>query len=213
MIYLFHGDDFQKKNKSYDDFISSVDGEIIFIERNNFSPVEIESLHKSSGLFAQKFNIVLKNILDKEEIADFLLERLEDIAISANNFIFVESKLKKDVLDLFKRSKAQIYNFDLKNIKKENFNSFLLANAFGDRDKLKLWIYFRQAREKDVSLEELVGVLFWKAKDMILKKNFLKFKKEELQNIAKNLSYLLPKARREGKDDEACFEQYLLEIF
>jgi hypothetical protein len=88
-----------------------------------------------------------------------------------------------------------------------------MANALGDRDKRNLWIYFRQAMDKGVGMEELIGVLFWKAKDMILKKKFGKFKESELKNFASKISYLLPEARKEGRDDETAFEQFLLEAF
>lgn len=95
----------------------------------------------------------------------------------------------------------------------KKFNSFLLANAFGAKDKLNLWIHFRQAMSKGVAMEELAGILFWKIKDMIFKKDFRKFSETELKSLASRLSYLLPKARGEGKDAEAAFEQFLLEAF
>ena len=95
--------------------------------------------------------------------------------------------------------------------KKEKFNSFLLANALSSKDKLNLWIYFRQAIEAGVALEELAGILFWKVKDMILKKNFAKFSERELKNLSARLSYLLPEARSKGPDAEEVFEQFLLE--
>ena len=72
---------------------------------------------------------------------------------------------------------------------------------------------FRQAIDLGVGMEELVGILFWKAKDMILKKNFSKFRETELKYFASKLSYLLPEARKEGKDDEFAFEQFILEAF
>jgi hypothetical protein len=97
--------------------------------------------------------------------------------------------------------------------KKEKFSSFLLANAYGAKDKLNLWIYYRQAVERGVALEELVGILFWKIKDTLLKKNFSKFSETELKNSASRLAYLLPLARREGRDAEEAMEQFLLEVF
>ena len=119
--------------------------------------------------------------------------------------------MKKPVLDAFKKSRAELKIFELSKEKKEKFDNFLLANAFGNRDKLNLWIYFRQAVDLGVGMEELIGVLFWKGKDMILKKNFAKFKPEELENFVSKISYLLPEARKEGIDAEAAFERFLLE--
>ena len=62
-------------------------------------------------------------------------------------------------------------------------------------------------------MEEIIGVLFWKIKDMLLKKNFGKFSENELKNSALRLSYLLPEARKKGYDDESVFERFLLEVF
>ena len=62
-------------------------------------------------------------------------------------------------------------------------------------------------------MEELVGVLFWKIKDMILKKNFSKFSEAKLKSFAMKLSYLLPEARKKGVDAESAFEKFLLEVF
>ena len=116
-------------------------------------------------------------------------------------------------MDVFKKARAELNVFELPKAKKEKFDNFLVANAFGQRDKLNLWVYFRQAVNKGVGMEELIGVLFWKIKDMLIKKDFRKFSEAELKDSASRLSYLLPQARKEGKDAESAFEQFLLEVF
>ena len=77
-----------------------------------------------------------------------------------------------------------------------------------NKDKLNTWIYFREAVEADVSLEEIVGVLFWKGKDMLLRKNFSKYSGDQLKTFISKLSYLLPEARKKGADAEAAFEKF-----
>jgi hypothetical protein len=116
-------------------------------------------------------------------------------------------------MDALKKVGAEIKSFELPKEKKEKFNNFLLANAFGNKDKLNLWIYFRQAVDKGVGLEELVGVLFWKIKDMILKKNFSKISENRLKDLGAEISYILPKSRKEGRDAELELEKFLLEVF
>ena len=76
------------------------------------------------------------------------------IAEAANDFIFLESKLTKPILDAFLKVGGKMHSFELPKEKKEKFNNFLLANAFGDKDKLNLWIYYRQAVDLGVGLEE-----------------------------------------------------------
>ena len=215
MLYLFAGDDAKNKIKAYESFIKSVPegAETFFISHNDFDKREMERFYSGGGLFFSKCAAMYENVLEREEIRDFVLSKLTQMGDSENTLVFLEGKLNKPIIDAFKKARADINIFELPKEKKEKFNNFLLANAFGDRDKLNLWIYFRQAMNKGVGMEELVGVLFWKIKDIILKKNFSKFSEAELQGYASRISYLLPEARKQGKDAEAAFEQFLLESF
>lgn len=215
MIYLFAGEDVQNKLLSYEEFIKSVpeDTEIFKFNKNDFNKDQIESFYSGPGLFSKKALIVFHNFFENEEIRDFVLEKMPLMAEAENSFVFLEGKLKKDVLDAFKKTRAELNVFELTKAETEKFNSFLLANAFGAKDKLNLWVYFRQAVERGVAMEELVGVLFWKIKDMILKKNFSKFSEKELKGLAAKLSYLLPEARQQGLDSEAALERFLLRVF
>jgi DNA polymerase III delta subunit len=213
MIYLFSGDDLKNKIKAYENFLASFpkDTEIFYFSKNDFNEEQIKSFYSGNGLFFNKCAVVFSNIFDLERAEEFILDKLSLLGDSKNNFIFLESKLNKPILDAFKKTRTELNIFELSKEKKEKFNNFLLAEAFAHRDKLNLWIYFRQAVHLGISLEELIGVLIWKVKDMIIKKNFTKFKEEELKNFVTKLTYILPKSRNEGKDDEAYLEQFLLE--
>jgi len=215
MIYLFTGDDFKNKYSTYEKFIKSIPKsvETFFISKNEFDPMQIESFYSGAGLFSSKSAVIFSDIFDREEIRDFILKKLDLISESQNDFIFLESKLNKSILDAFKKVRAELNVFELPKEKKEKYDNFILAYDFEKRDKLNLWIHFRQAMDKGVGMEELIGVLFWKAKDMILKKNFGKFSEDEIKNFAGKLSYLLPEARKEGIDAESTFEKFLLEAF
>lgn len=218
MLYLFSGDDAKSKVKAYESFVKSVAKgvEIIKFNRNNFDRAQIESLYSGAGLFFAKSFIIFSDIFEYEETRDFILDRLESMAQSSNDFIFLDSKLTKDILDEFRKiepKKIQINVFELPKEKKERFDNFLVANAFANRDKLNTWIYFRQAVDRGVVMEELSGVISWKIKDMLLKKSFGKFKEQELKNYIMKLSYLLPEARIAQLDAESAFEAFLLEAF
>ncbi len=215
MIYLFAGDDTKNKISNYEKFIDSIPAgtETFFISRNDFDPMQIESFYSGAGLFFTQSAIIFENIFEREETRDFVLEKLELMDQSGNSFIFLESKLNKLILDAFRKVRAELNIFELPKEKKEKFDNFLVANAFGRKDKLNLWIYFRQAMDKGVGMEEIIGVLFWKIKDMILRKNFGQFSETQLKNSASKLAYLLPEARKKGRDAESAFEQFLLEVF
>jgi hypothetical protein len=220
MIYLFVGDDTKNKISSYEKFIKSLPAqagippsETFFISRNDFNPVQIESFYSGASLFSALSIVVFQNIFEHEEMRDFILDKLKLMGESVNSFIFLEGKLNKSILDVFKKARAEINIFELPKEKKEKFDNFLLAKAFEKKDKLNMWIYFRQAMDKGVGMEELIGVLFWKIKDLLIKKDFHKLSEIELKNSASRLSYLLPQARKEGRDAQSAFEQFLLEVF
>lgn len=215
MIYLFSGDDTKKKIFAYEKFLKTLpkDLEIFLVSKNDFDPVQIESFYSGAGLFFSKCIVVFIDVFEKEEAYDFLFKKLEFLQKSENIFIFLEEKLKKAELDSFKKARAEINIFENLKGKKEKYNSFLLANDFENRDKFNLWFHFREAIDRGVGMEELVGILFWKAKEMILRRNFRKFKEEELKNFTSRISCLLPEVRKKGLDDEASFEKFLLEIF
>lgn len=215
MIYLFSGDDTKNKIKNYESFFKkeSLKIPLFSINKNNFNQMDIESFYSDSNLFEEKSIIVFFNILEKEEIENFIIERLKFFQESKNIFVFIEDKLLKPIIDKFNKEKAEVKIFELKKEEKEKFNNFLLADALSNKDKIKLWFYYRQAIDKGVSLEELVGVLFWKVKDMIINKKLFKFKENELKEIADKLSFILPEARKNKKDVEVVLEKFLLEIF
>jgi hypothetical protein len=217
MLYLFSGDDSKNKVLNYEKFIKSLPAgtETFFINRNDFNQTQIESFYSGASLFSALSAIVFQNIFEYEETRDFVLDKLKLMAESNNSFIFLEGKLNKPILEAFRKipNKTQINVFELPKEKKEKFDNFLVANAFANRDKLNTWIYFRQAMDKGVIMEEITGVLFWKIKDAILKKDFQKFSEEQLKTFISKLSYLLPEARLERRDAESAFEQFLLEAF
>jgi hypothetical protein len=220
MIYLFSGDDAKKKILNYEKFIKTLSTqtgapsrEVFFVSRNSFDPLQIESFYSGASLFSSLSAVVFRGVLEYEETRDFVLDKLCSMGESVNTFVFLEGKLAKPILDAFRKARAELNVFELPKEKKEIYDNFLVANAFVNKDKLHTWIYFRQAIDLGVSLEEIAGVLFWKIKDMILKKNFNKFKEEQLKDFVAKLSYLLPEARKEGRDAESALEQFLLEAF
>jgi hypothetical protein len=215
MLYLFSGDDAKNKILNYEKFIKSIpkDTEIFSVNRNDFSRPQVESFYSGSSLFSAKLAVIFLGVLEHEETRDFVLEKLDDMSKSDNFFVFLESKLTKVVLDAFKKARAELNVFELPKEKKEKFDNFLVANAFANKDKLNTWVYFRQAVDKGVVMEELIGVLFWKIKDTLLRKNFSKFSEKQLKDYVSKISYLLPEARKNGLDAESAFEQFLLEAF
>ena len=89
MLHLFAGDDAKNKLLFYERFISSVpvSTEKFLISRNNFDPMQIESLYSGSSLFSALSATIFQNIFEHEETRNFVLEKLELMGESQNSFI------------------------------------------------------------------------------------------------------------------------------
>ena len=137
MIYLFAGDDAQTKRKAYEKFINSEYSgvETFAINRNNFNKEQIESLYSGAGLFFGKCVVVFSEILEREENREFILSKLSFVENSGNDFIFIESKLNKPILDEFRKVRAELNIFELPKEKLEKYNNFQhtqLQNQWAD---------------------------------------------------------------------------------
>ena len=121
MIYLFTGDDVKSRSASYEKLLKSLSSgvETFFFSRNDFDRGQIESLYSGAGLFSSKSVVVFSGVLEREETRDFILDVLPKIDKSPNDFIFMEGKLNKPILDAFKKSKAEISIFEPPKVKKE----------------------------------------------------------------------------------------------
>ena len=218
MIYLFSGDDTPKKLFAYEEFLKTLSERtpVFFVSKNDFDFTQLESFYSGASLFSAQSAVVLRDILEDEEIRKFILEKLKFLGESQNIFVFMEGELKKPVLDAFKKARTELNIFEKKPTPSgggKKFDNFLIANAFASKDKFHTWLYFRQAVERGTELEPLAGILFWKIKDMLLKHNFSKFKESELQNFAAKIATLLPESRKAGPESESAMEQFLLEAF
>src|SRR3989338_9281578 len=99
MLYLFAGDDAKRKLVAYEKFINyiPVRTEKFSFSRNNFDPMQIESLYSGSSLFSTLSATIFQDILEYEETRDFVFAKLKLMGDSANSFVFLEGKLNKPI--------------------------------------------------------------------------------------------------------------------
>src|SRR3990167_445053 len=196
MLYLFSGEDTQNKLAAYEEFLKTLSEETtaFFIGKNDFDPAQLENFYSGASLFSAKSAVVLRDILEDEETRELVLSKLKFMGESENLFVFLEGKLKKPVLDAFKKARAELNLFEVSKEKQKKFDNFLIANAFANKDKFHTWLYFRQAVEAGTELEPLAGVLFWKIKDMLLPGKFFKIQRGGIEKFRR--SHFLPSARR-----------------
>lgn len=255
MIYLLHGSDSEKSRAKLRELIAGLlkkkpDASHLKITEENFDPARLDELAGGLGLFESKVIVELDHILTSDvksagrdtgraEMIEMILDHLPAFAESDNIFVFLEGELNKAVLKKFEKSAEKIQEFSLKKFDRPNgpterqdFNIFSLTDAFGRRDRKQLWVLYNKAKMKNISGEEIHGILFWQLKSVILAgsartpveaglKPFVyqkslgfvrNFQPGELEKTSARLVSLYHDARRGITDLDTALEQFILEV-
>ncbi len=171
MITLITGNKKERK-----DFIQSVceqqglnSKRTQYFYTDNFCEQSFESVVPvNTGLFDERECFIIMDAVRDLPIKTIL----KSYAETEHILIFSEDSILKKDLIVFKKIDAQITEFK-KEVKSElkKYNTFVLADLFGARDKKNLWFGYRQAIDSGISVEEIHGILFWQLKNLAIVKN------------------------------------------
>jgi len=235
MLYLIYGSNTQKARAKARSLLDSLiakkpDSVVLRFNSENINKENLEEGFKGKGLFSDKYVVFLDFISENENFEELLLGRVKEFASSENIFIILERGLTKKVLGKFEKHAEKVLEFSLPKTKEDKFNIFALTDAFGTRDKKKLWVLLQKALREGVKPEEIHGILFWQAKNILLVKRggsppslglnpFVlkktqgfaqKFSDEEAHNTSKELVSLYHRSRRGETALDRALEEFVL---
>jgi DNA polymerase III delta subunit len=233
MKYLIYGEDNIERQKEVDKIIDSfLKKGLSILKMSDASFEEVGFLNEinSTDLFGDKKVLVLTHCLSTKDIKEFLEEKKKDIEETTTPIIFVESKFLKKDFPSFKKAFEKISEHKAKIVSSEKrFNTFGLVDAIISGDKKNSWLLFRGAIQENISVEEIINLLFWQYKTLLLvssggsaetlgmkpfvynksKKLLTRFSKKDLQEKMFSLIELFQDVRFE-KDGEEKFEKLIL---
>lgn len=216
MIYFFHGTDTDKARYKAHELIDSLrkkrpDASFFSINSENFNPTQLQEYIGGQGLFSNKYIVFLDRLCEKKEVKADFIDVLKEISESENIFIALEGKLDKATTTKIEKKSEKSAAFDLKEnqIKEEDSNVFELANVLGRKDKKELWMLYREYVDRGSAPEELHGILFWKAKTMMLSGSSA-WNQHELTVLIDGLITVYHEARRGTHELETGLEAFLL---
>lgn len=217
MIYFFHGTDIDKARTKAHELIDSLrkkkpDAAFFSINAENFNPAQLQEYIGGQGLFSNKYIVFLDRLCEKKETKVEFIDMLKEISESENIFIILEGKIDKATATKIEKKSEKVIAFDLKEVQKkeEDSNVFELANALSRKDKKELWMLYREYVDKGSAPEELHGILFWKAKTMLLVGGNGYWKQEELLSFIEGLITVYHESRRGTHELETGLEAFLL---
>jgi DNA polymerase III delta subunit len=177
MLYLIYGTDTQKARAKVRALVGSLlekkpDSVVRRLEGARLTTDALEEALVGRGLFATRYIVVLDMPSEHEAYEALVFARLKDLATSENIFIVLEGGVTKKALAKFDKVAEKVVVCE--RAEKEDhkaFNNFALADAFGARDKKRLWVLLQKALRSGIAPEELHGVLFWQMKMILLIKS------------------------------------------
>ncbi len=229
MLYVFHGTDITKSRLKAHHLIDSLrakkpDASYVPINADNWNALTVEENLGGQGLFSNKYIVFLdrvtENAVAKEEVADFLGAMNE----SSNIFVMFEGKVIVEFKKSIEKHAEKVVVTDLPVVAKSfgsrgsaagEFNVFALADAVASRNKANSWTIYRQAVDRGIGSESILGTLFWKVKTMMVAsggKGSTKYSKVELESLLTRLITLYHDGHRGMADLELGTEKLLLEL-
>ena len=238
MLYFFYGSDTdtaRAKARALADALrkKKPDAELFRTDAENWSEARLQELIAGQGLFNNSYIVEVVQLFENKEAKEVFIDRLEEIAASPNVFIVLEGGVDRKTLLELTEVAEKIQLFDkLKAKEPEGFNIFSLSDAFGRRDKKKLWVLYQKAVASGAVPEEIHGILFWQLKSMLVAasgadaketglapfvftkaKSFLKnYSAPELHALSSKLVRLYHDAHRGIHDFEFALERFVLTL-
>lgn len=234
MLYFLYGTDTEKARKKLHELLDLAhkkrpEAELFRINSHNFNEGVLRELANSQGLFEKKYTVFLDSVLENKENKEILMEMLEELKISEQIFLVLESNVNADVLKGFEKYSEKVQKFE-KTDKKQNLNPFFVTEGLVEKDKKSLWVSYLKALSLGFEPEELHGIFFWQVKNMVLAsrsssqvetglapfpyKNALrgsrKYKAEELRQMSEDLVFMTHMVRNGKGDMSVMLEKWVL---
>lgn len=211
MLYLFYGSDRDKVRVALQKALDkSTKGEEVVRITDAHTKSDLESVLAGPGMFGGKRLIVLDSILSAagDDMRERLLESFAYLKNSDETFYITEGALDAATRKQVEKFAEKSEKFDA--AKKEKDNSiFALANALQSGDKKSLWVGLMHEYAKGSAPEAVHGLLFWGAKQMLLKARDERTRVRGQMLVAR-LAELPHEARRRGEDLEYALERFVL---
>jgi DNA polymerase III delta subunit len=209
MLYVFLGTDREKARAALNAAVKKTNAHITRVSDAN--PLEDlkATLRQGAHMFAEARVVVLDSVCTNEEAREELLAALPALAASADQFFMLEEKPNAELKKKLQKYAAEIQTFDAAK-RKEYPTVFKLADYMKKGDKKNMWVAYQHELAQGNAPEAIHGVLFWGAKQMLLKARAGSKEATRARAFIVALSELPHHSRRRGEEFEYALERWML---
>ncbi|KKW17425.1 hypothetical protein A3C86_00760 [Candidatus Kaiserbacteria bacterium RIFCSPHIGHO2_02_FULL_49_16] len=213
MLHFYSGTDTKKAREEMNKAIELVrkDGARIVRINDTNSTDDLYASLQGGGLFGEKHVFVIDGVSENEAMLPVLLQMLEAMNKSEEPFFVYEASPDANTRRTIEKYAETTKKFDAP--KKEKDGSvFALANAMRRADKKALWTGYQRELVKGKEPEAIHGVLFWGAKDMLLKSREGTPENKRAKKLVAELAELPHESRRNNFPLEYALERFVLSV-
>jgi len=173
------------------------------------TPADLAAALRGGGMFDTARIVVLNGVCANEEMKTLVVDSLSPMKGSTEAFFMLEDKLDAATRKQVEKYAEASERFDAPKGADRGGGIFALANALKRGDKKALWVGYQRELAADAAPEAIHGVLFWGAKDMLMKSHGEK-EASRARNLLASLAELPHEARRRGEELEYALERFVL---
>ncbi len=210
MLYLYTGTDREKVRAEIDKRIGKLrkDVEIVRVTDAN-TIADAEAALRGAGMFGGVRAIVFQDTFSNEEMAGIVSKSLKHMSDSDETFFIFEEKIDAATRKHIERFAEESERFDAKKGSEKRGDVFQMAYAMNRGDKKALWVDYMRALSRDEAPEAIHGVLFWGAKQAVLRGGAAEGRAAHLLAALAELPH---ESRRHGVELEYALERFILNI-
>jgi hypothetical protein len=210
MINLYLGTDRDKARVAMNRAVTKAaqGGEIIRIT-DAHTVDDLRTALQGGGMFGGNRVLVFEGVCANPDLCDVMLPALQSLAQGHEDAFIYEEKPLTDLRKKLEKHAENIEKFDAPK-KERGTDIFILANALRKGDKKALWVGYMQEVGRGSAPEMVHGLLFWAAKDMVLKAEASAASRTRAAKLVADLTELPHEARRRGEDIEYALERFAL---
>ncbi|MFA6006581.1 MAG: hypothetical protein WC764_02535 [Candidatus Paceibacterota bacterium] len=251
MITIFYGSDRDKVQAKarvqLDELVKKQpDIQVVQFEASEENAEKIKNFAASTSLFGETYLILLRYFCETATGRELLIHLIPHLQTSSHDVIIVDGSLTKEPLAKLESAGAKLNKFmkaepagyaGAREVKVSHpifagYNIYRFSDAFGLRDKKKLWVEYETALTAGLPAEELFWKLTWQLKNMLMvakmtpmdksslqdwqirkiKPLLRNYRAEELPHLSLKLINIYHKARRGLTDFETSLERFVLEL-
>lgn len=206
MLFFYSGTDTTKLREKLHAAVEKYTGADVVRVTDAHAVADLEAALAGGGMFASGKRVaVLDNVLGNLEMQEVVLARLAALGKREDIFFLVASEVNAATRKQIEKHAEKSEKFDTEKGKKAE-TVFALANALQSGKKKDLWVGYRREIAGGKSPESIHGVLFWAAKQHLLRSP----QDARAKKLVARLAELPHEARRNGFDMEYALEHFVL---